>query len=87
MSWLADYPLWIASYGASPSIPAPWSSWTMWQYDGNGGQRMPNGGDADFNWFNGDEEALASFCRTTQLERPAASGVLGSAAVDTFFKP
>ncbi len=63
MSWLAEYPLWIASYGAQPAIPAPWQSWTFWQYDGNNGERMPNGGDADFNRFNGDEAAFEAFCR------------------------
>ncbi len=70
MSWLAEYPLWIASYGGpEPAIPAPWSTWSVWQYDGNGGARMPNGGDADFNWFNGDEFDLAAFCRVA----PAAT--------------
>ena len=62
LSWLVDYPLWIASYAPKPTIPAPWSTWTMWQYDGNGGEKMPNGGDADFNRFNGDEDALAQLC-------------------------
>lgn len=61
VSWLAEYPLWIASYAPQPILPAPWSSWAFWQYDGNGGEKMPNGGDADFNRFNGDESALATF--------------------------
>ena len=62
VSWLAEYPLWIASYEKAPRIPKPWTSWALWQYDGNGGEKLPGGGDADFNWFNGDEEALAAFC-------------------------
>ncbi len=63
VAWLEAYPLWIASYAAKPLIPAPWTDWAVWQYDGNGGERMPNGVDADFNRFNGDEAALAAFCR------------------------
>lgn len=61
-AWLAEYPLWIASYQTKPTIPKPWTDWAIWQYDGNGGARMPGGGDADFNWFNGDALALARFC-------------------------
>jgi lysozyme len=69
ISWLAEYPLWIASYGGkTPRIPKPWSTWTFWQYDGNNGERMPNGGDADFNWFNGDDEALAAFCQRAAVD-------------------
>ena len=81
MSWLSDYPLWIASYAAKPVIPAPWSTWSMWQYDGNGGERMPNGGDADFNRFNGDDAALEAFCQISQPDRPA-DGCEGPAAID-----
>ena len=84
VSWLAEYPLWIASYSPKPVLPAPWSDWSMWQYDGNGGQRMPNGGDVDFNWFNGDEQALREFCRVT---KPASVGVLGDAAIEEFQRP
>ena len=25
-------PLWLAQYGASPTAPAPWSRWTLWQF-------------------------------------------------------
>ena len=34
----ASYPLWIASYQATPYIPAPWNSWTLWQTSGGGGK-------------------------------------------------
>lgn len=70
---LGSYPLWIAG-GAGyqngdghtpdlekehPPIVEPWGGrWLFWQYDGNGGRRMPNGADADFNLFNGDLAAL-----------------------------
>lgn len=73
ISWLADYPLWIASYGTkTPLIPKPWQSWTLWQYDGNGGEKMPGGGDADFNWFNGDDEALEAFCQVAAASPPVS---------------
>jgi lysozyme len=47
---LAQYPLWIASYEQSPSIPAPWTDWAMWQYSGGTGlnaQHIPNGAPVD----------------------------------------
>lgn len=28
----ANYPLWVASYAATPSLPAGWSDWDLWQY-------------------------------------------------------
>ena len=36
------YKLWIASYTASPAVPAPWTDWVMWQNSG-GTQHLPNG--------------------------------------------
>lgn len=31
--WIADHPLWIANYGvSSPTIPAPWTSYAIWQH-------------------------------------------------------
>jgi lysozyme len=42
----ASYPLWIASYQATPYIPAPWNSWTLWQTSGGGG-KLPNGAPVD----------------------------------------
>ena len=52
-------PLWIADYHAAgrdglartraPVIPRPWIDWLFWQFDGNGGLKLPhNGVDADF---------------------------------------
>lgn len=36
------YKLWIASYTATPHIPAPWTDWVLWQ-DSGGTQHLPNG--------------------------------------------
>jgi lysozyme len=61
---LGNRPLWIAHYGArTPRIPRPWKSWKWWQFDGDGGQRYPNGPDADFNWFHGTEAELLALAR------------------------
>lgn len=68
VSWAAQYALWMAWYrkgwpvgGDAPRIPKPWTKWLFWQFDGNGGLVLPNGLDADFSVFNGDEQALADF--------------------------
>jgi GH25 family lysozyme M1 (1,4-beta-N-acetylmuramidase) len=70
VSWASLYPLWLASYrsgwpkdGDGPKLPKPWAGWLFWQFDGNGGLRLPNGVDADFCVFNGDEAALQTFIK------------------------
>lgn len=64
----ARYPLWIPSYGSANPLmptdprggPGPWPTWTIWQYSANG--RIPGSPrDTDFNYFRGDEAALARF--------------------------
>jgi GH25 family lysozyme M1 (1,4-beta-N-acetylmuramidase) len=72
-SLLARCPLWIAQYRSTtaawapgstdrPNVPAPWKAWTLWQYSGNGGYRVPGiVGDCDRNLFRGDEADLRSF--------------------------
>lgn len=56
-SWMADYPLWIASYRASPRIPKPWTNWTFWQNAEDASiPGLGNKGDSDF--FNGNLEDL-----------------------------
>lgn len=68
VSWASEFDLWMAWYvkgwpkdGDSPKIPRPWQTWRFWQFDGNGGLRLPNGLDADFCVFNGDEAALEAW--------------------------
>ena len=49
----ATYPLWIAEYGIScPKIPAPFGTWTFWQFHGSG---------MDYNLFNGPSANLHKF--------------------------
>jgi lysozyme len=71
MSELAKRDLWIAHYTKSPNgptVPNPFENgWKIWQWDGDGGQRLPNGADCDFNWFNGSYESLVQWCHDTGL--------------------
>lgn len=61
LNYFKQYPLWIANYGtASPLIPQPWTTWTLWQFTDNGdgtayGVESLN---IDLNYFNGDANAL-----------------------------
>ncbi|MFO0588824.1 MAG: glycoside hydrolase family 25 protein [Polyangiaceae bacterium] len=47
----AKRPLLLAKYGGTgdPTPPAPWSHVTVHQFDGDGGERAPNGLDLDFD--------------------------------------
>lgn len=68
--WLAWYPGYgysrasmvdpIGTLDRAKALPTLWrlSRWAAWQYDGNGGERMPNGVDADFNVANGSLEDM-----------------------------
>lgn len=34
---LGEWPLWVATYGRSkPYVPAPWTTWALWQHAGDG---------------------------------------------------
>jgi lysozyme len=54
-SQFGNYPLWVASRGAScPDLPDPWSEWLFWQYSFVGtipGMNCP--GSCDLDEFNG----------------------------------
>jgi GH25 family lysozyme M1 (1,4-beta-N-acetylmuramidase) len=59
------YPLWIANYASSPTIPSPWTDYTLWQFSDKI-TYTPAGSTAkkpiDHNWFNGTYEDLLAFC-------------------------
>jgi lysozyme len=60
---LVSRDLWIAHYGVpTPRIPWPWKAWKFWQFDGDGGRRLPSGTDSDFNHFAGSLEDLRQYC-------------------------
>jgi GH25 family lysozyme M1 (1,4-beta-N-acetylmuramidase) len=58
---LARRPLWNADYTPRPEpvVPPPWAAWTLWQFAGDRGYRMPNGVVVDVNWFRGSVAELA----------------------------
>ncbi|UKA52936.1 lysozyme M1 [Arthrobacter sp. FW305-BF8] len=83
-----DYPLWVAAYPSTPtnnagSIPASWSTYSIWQYSSTG----PFAGDS--NVWNGTLEQLKAFARAGSssggaIERKwiamgGATGSLGAA--------
>jgi lysozyme len=45
-SFAQTYKLWIASYESTPTIPAPWTDWVIWQ-DGGGSSHLPSGAPVD----------------------------------------
>lgn len=57
----AAYRLWLANYGVlSPSVPAPWTKWTFWQW-GTPAWGLDYGAeskDIDMNYFHGDAAAF-----------------------------
>lgn len=55
---LGQFPLWLADYRDAPHVPAPWSTWSMWQFDDGHRVRIADC-ELDLSWFKGDEIALA----------------------------
>lgn len=57
---LAAYLLWVAHYTAQPNprVPAPWSTWTFWQYSESGTVDGINDTKVDMNHFNGSAADL-----------------------------
>lgn len=69
---LANCALWLAKYGDEPSAPAPWATWSLWQYsdgkpDDGPSDRVtyprstPGMHRADRNAFRGDAAALRAW--------------------------
>ncbi len=59
----AHYPLWDAQYGVPcPDIPAPWTTWNIWQTDGTASvDGVPDGDTVDLDTFNGTLDDLHAF--------------------------
>lgn len=49
-SFAQTYKLWIASYETTPTIPAPFTDWVVWQNSG-GTQKLPNGAPVDTDYI------------------------------------
>ncbi len=48
------YPLWVAHYGTTaPLVPAPWTTWSFWQYSEKGSVPGIPATDEDMDLFNG----------------------------------
>ncbi len=72
---LAHLRLWIAHYGVEkPWLPKAWdkAGWTLWQFDGDGGKRLPGGKDSDFVWSTLSPEDLALGAGPGCLDTPPA---------------
>jgi hypothetical protein len=67
---LVKYRLWLANYNLNPSVPAPWTDWTFWQYTQTGTVDGVNG-NVDLDLFNGPLERLNAL-----VVRPQPTGVL-----------
>lgn len=85
--WFAQYPrVWkgqptdyveaIRALGPHTTLPKPWASrnidCSLWQFDGDGGLRMPNGVDVDTDVLREDVtlDALISGSRTSTIPAP-----------------
>jgi lysozyme len=83
---LAAYPLWIANYGLelrSPSVPAPWTTWTFWQYSSQG-EGLPgqvSGTRLDLNVFGGTLAELRAMAGIVTVS-PSRAGSAGQAGAD-----
>jgi lysozyme len=71
---LGARPLWLAAYVKNPTVPAPWQTWSCWQYSNgtlNGGTPVPGvDGDVDQNWFQPD-----AFVALTAQQPEAGQGL------------
>ena len=60
---LANYPLFIATYGSCASVPSPWINATFWQYSAAGSVSGISG-DVNLDRFVGSQSALQVFVDT-----------------------
>ena len=63
LNWFGKFPLWIATYGGEPKIPAPWSEYTIWQFTDflDGKSYGVESNELDGNYFNGDYDKFLDF--------------------------
>ena len=60
----ARYPLFVANYEKEcPRVPAPWTTWSLWQYTATGTVPGVAGAAVDQDLFNGSFAQLNSFAR------------------------
>lgn len=61
-SALAQHPLWVAAYSASPPVTKGWGAWTMWQFTDKHSSPGVSGG-VDYSRFRGTQSELESLVR------------------------
>jgi lysozyme len=73
---LAEYPLWIATYGMCASVPMPWTSSVIWQYSGTGTDAGV-AGQVDEDHFFGDVAALTGWiAKTNEIDAGTDGGAV-----------
>lgn len=73
----AAYPLWVANYGLnlnSPTVPAPWTTWTFWQFSAKG-RTQGIVSDVDLNVFAGSMTELRLLAGRLPTGKGAARGL------------
>lgn len=75
--YFKQYALWIATYGATPQIPAPWTDWLFWQFDDKGSGTIygTKGGSVDLNYFNGDMNKFIQRFNITEVPTNSPSNI------------
>jgi GH25 family lysozyme M1 (1,4-beta-N-acetylmuramidase) len=67
------YPLWIANWTRTPSVPGGWPTWTVHQYSASG--RVAGiSGDVDLDVFNGTADQLHAFAHPGTHPTAGTSG-------------
>jgi lysozyme len=78
-----DYVLWVPHYKVPcPRIPKGWSTWTIWQDNGDVTGVTGVDGDADTDFFNGTRADLDALTLTQAFNEPAAPDAAPSPADD-----
>jgi lysozyme len=67
-----DYPFWLRSVAAHPSVRYPGRKWVFWQYSGSGLSQGVNG-KIDLNVFNGSEKQWWNWVSRNTAARVAAA--------------
>lgn len=88
-AWGAAYELWIAAWttAASPIVPAPWETWTLWQYtsEGDGPAHGVASARVDINRWNGTRAQLVAWLKagaTAPAPRPISEIIWEAATAE-----
>jgi len=83
-AFMAQYDLWLAAWtiAAAPVVPAPWATWTLWQYSnsGNGPGFGLQSARVDLNRFNGTAAGYAEWLKIENAPVDVAAAIRTAAA-------